>query len=97
MTSLIRTTQPLSLFIGSVDPDLSDRTRFPPLFDVDNSWRYFPDFGSGARKDQGDEASIRERPGLLSRDGAERMTRFTELHKTAARIVEFMHRFSTHL
>ena len=32
-----------------------------------------------------------------AQDGAERMTRCTELHKTAARIVEFMRRFSTHL
>jgi len=32
-----------------------------------------------------------------ARDGAERMTRCTEWHKTAARSIEFMHRFSTHL
>jgi len=31
-----------------------------------------------------------------ARNGAERMTRCTELHKIAARSVEFMHRFSFH-
>jgi len=43
---------------------------------------------------QGSSADAIRYPRGMEQNG---MTRFTELHKTAARIVEFMHRFSTHL